>query len=180
MEKPVKLQEYLDAQKEAFASAVEKAYIRGYKDAIDEQAKDYITLVEDGLEYVDLGLPSGTLWAINSPRNVSYKESQKLNIPTLEQIQELVRFIRWEIYQAGNWASDWRFRILDTEGRTYTIKSFGYNADSGMAYGDLYMWYRKDLDSDCKASVYRLYKGNKSNNVNGIFPGYKAFAFLVK
>lgn len=180
MDKSEKLQAYLDAQVEAFASAIEKAYIQGYKDAIDEQARDYIKVVEDGVEYMDLGLPSGTLWAINNPRLVTYQESQRLNIPTLEQVQELVSFIRWQIFQAGNWNCDWRFRILDVEGRTFTINTSGYVNGSEMTLGDLYMWYRKELDSDCMASVYHLAKENNSSNLSGIFPGYKAFAFFVK
>ena len=175
-----KAKTYVASQIEAFANAIEKAYMQGYNDAVEENSKEHIKIIEDGVEYIDLGLPSGTLWALNNPQLVPYKESQKLNIPSLEQAQELVKFIRWTIYTTGHWDCDLRFRILDAEGRTYTIGSHGYDTDSGMKSGDMYMWYRKDLDSNCKASVFHLYEGHNSIIENNVFPGYKAFAFLVK
>ena len=52
-------------------------------------------IVEDGVEYFDFGLPSGTLWALGNPKSVSFFEALKLNIPTREQLTELAQFTRW-------------------------------------------------------------------------------------
>ena len=180
MEKPDKLQEYLDAQKESFAAAIEKAYMQGYKDAVEEQAKEYIKIVEDGVEYLDLGLPSGTLWALKSPRLVTYKESQRLNIPTKEQIQELTAFVRWTSRKRGNWDIDWRLNLTDCDGREYCYYTGSdvWDYKTPMVLGNLYMWYREDVNLH-GAPVYCLEHENKSSEMN-IFPGYKAYAFLVK
>lgn len=171
MEKPDKLQAYLDTQKESFAAAIEKAYIQGYKDAVEEQAKEYIKFVEDGVEYLDLGLPSGTLWALKSPRFVTFKESQKLNIPTKEQIQELLKFIRWRIYKVGNFS---KFDIRDCDGRFYTNKVVTTESEEG----GIYLWYRGDVDKDNNAPAYYLYQNGSCDAK--IFPGYFANAYLVK
>ena len=51
--------------------------------------------------YVDLGLPSGTLWADDYERKDGgiiyspYDEALKINIPTTEQIEELINKCKW-------------------------------------------------------------------------------------
>ena len=51
--------------------------------------------------YVDLGLPSGTLWADDYEKKdgsilySSYDEAVKKNIPTTEQIEELIDTCQW-------------------------------------------------------------------------------------
>ena len=51
-------------------------------------------------DFVDLGLPSGTLWSENQePRKYSFEEAQEKfhkKLPTSEQWQELVRHCTWE------------------------------------------------------------------------------------
>lgn len=79
--------------KEAFAKVYADGYRDGYKEREEEIAID---LQDDETEYVDLGLPSGTLWAKDYEREegnikyVSYNVAGKLNIPTEEQWNELV------------------------------------------------------------------------------------------
>ncbi len=98
-----KAKEYAEGKAmNALTSAIETAYAdgynAGYSDALaskkDETPDD---LVVDGVEYVDLGLPSGTQWAYGYLKDkdgkivcLSYEEAAKLNIPTKEQYEELV------------------------------------------------------------------------------------------
>lgn len=170
---------YVASLSEAFTNAIEKAYMQGYNDAVEENSKERIKIVEDGVVYIDLGLPSGTLWGLNNPKFVAYNESQKLNIPTREQIDELVKFIRWKIYQCGTWKSDWRFCIIDSNGREYIHSPFEYIDGSNMCDGHMYMWYRSELDKDGDAQLVHLYS-TRSVTAHHCFPGYKAYAFLVK
>lgn len=174
-----KLKAYVASQSEAFANAIEKAYLQGYNDAVEENSKEHIKIVEDGIEYIDLGLPSGTLWALNHPKFISYHDAQKLNIPTKAQIDELVKFVRWEIYTCGNWACDWRFRMIDANAREYTHSPYNYINGSNMKSGDMYLWFRAELDKDGDAQVIHLFNSH-STSIQYCFPGYKAYAFLVK
>lgn len=89
---------------EAMASVVENAYTEGYNAGYNDgssQVKPTIPAEElnDGVEYVDLGLPSGTKWAAGYLKDkdgntvyLPYDETAKLNIPTKEQYDELVNY----------------------------------------------------------------------------------------
>ena len=43
---------------------VEQAYLDGYNDGLKHHENEKLALIKDGVEYVDLGLPSGTLWSL--------------------------------------------------------------------------------------------------------------------
>ncbi len=80
---------------EALTSVVERAYTDGYNDGVSQQ-KLAIPVKEDGVEYVDLDLPSGTLWATDYLRDEDgkvikfvYDDAAKYELPTLEDIKEL-------------------------------------------------------------------------------------------
>ena len=85
---------------EALTAAVENAFTDGYKagynDAIEKLNNGAQELESDGVAYVDLGLPSGTLWASDFLKDkdgnsvcLTYDEAAPLNIPSKEQFEEL-------------------------------------------------------------------------------------------
>lgn len=84
----------------AFADALAEAYKDGYRDGYnDHKANPMVELVSDydEVEYVDLGLPSGTLWSKDYLRKdgkivyLPFCEARKLSLPTEEQWKELVK-----------------------------------------------------------------------------------------
>lgn len=81
------------------AQAFADGYRRGYKDREDEIPVD----VRDGnTEYVDLGLPSGTLWSSDYEKidgktiYQTYENAEAMSIPTYEQCKELLELCDWE------------------------------------------------------------------------------------
>ena len=69
-----KSKEYAEGKAiDAISAAIEQAYADGYKDGYNEglSSRDNFSSneVEDGVEYADLGLPSGTKWAIDFLRD---------------------------------------------------------------------------------------------------------------
>ena len=74
------------------AQAFADGYRMGYKDREDEIPVD---LRDGNTEYVDLGLPSGTLWAADYEKEegnrmyIPYSRASLLNIPTKDQWKEL-------------------------------------------------------------------------------------------
>ena len=85
---------FVENNYESIKDLIKKTYICGY-----EQGKlDSLIYIIDDVQYVDLGLPSGTLWAgpltkkksYYSYEFFSYQDACLLNIPTEEQYQELV------------------------------------------------------------------------------------------
>lgn len=70
-------------------TTIAQAYIEGYN-------KSRAVVVENDIEYIDLGLPSGTLWAtkfLNSEGMV-YCDAESYKLPTAEQYEEL-RKLKW-------------------------------------------------------------------------------------
>ena len=86
-----------EALKQVVADAYMAGYNAGYQDGVDKVAKDSAL---EGVEYVDLGLPSGTLWASDYVKDgdevlfLPYPEALKYNIPTEEQVDELQSFVK--------------------------------------------------------------------------------------
>ncbi len=86
--------------KEAFAKVYADGYKDGYKDCKDEIQ---VNLCDGRTEYVDLGLPSGTLWSADFEKDnekilyFPYKAAQAMNIPTYEQFAELQTLCEWTI-----------------------------------------------------------------------------------
>ena len=83
----------INVLKEAFAKVYSDGYRDGYKNREDEIPVD---LRDNKTEFVDLGLPSGTLWAAHyeeengNVRFLPYSVACEMNIPTEEQWNELV------------------------------------------------------------------------------------------
>lgn len=89
-----------DALNKVIVEAYMAGYNSGYKDGYDKVVKE--TSFGD-IEYVDLGLPSGTLWSSNYVEDenkeilyVTQEKSKVFDIPTVAQWLELVRVCRWE------------------------------------------------------------------------------------
>lgn len=84
---------------------VEQAYLDGYNDGLKHFENEKLERIKDGVEYVDLGLPSGTLWSsviLKNAQNITkvlpYIEASKLNIPTKEQFEELFMECHHRVY----------------------------------------------------------------------------------
>lgn len=95
-----KSQEYAQGKAlEAMTSAIEKAFADGYNACLKDLEKETTRLFENGVEYVDLQLPSGTLWSShnlvdkeNKLQLLTYGEAEKLSIPDNEQFEELKKY----------------------------------------------------------------------------------------
>lgn len=80
--------------------------------------------------YVNLGLPSGTLWAeYNEPSNYSYSSAMSMfgnQLPTETQFQELIDYCDWV------WASN-GFSVTGPNGNTIFLPADGLNVDADVA-----------------------------------------------
>ena len=88
----------INVLKEAFAKVYADGFREGYK-ARDEEIP--VAFHDGQTEFVDLGLPSGTLWSSDYERingNLTYhiyEDVETLSIPSVEQCQELLDFCSW-------------------------------------------------------------------------------------
>ena len=88
------------------------------------------------VKYVDLDLPSGTLWAdsnigaktIESYGDyISFDDAQRYTLPTAEQFKELIRECKWRRNERGCW-------IIGKNGNAIFLPAAGYRDGSSLSY----------------------------------------------
>ena len=190
-----KAKKYADGKvTEALSQVVVDAYMAGYnagyQDGINKVAKD--SIAED-IEYVDLGLPSGTLWSSDYVRTdngnavyVTKKNSVDYEIPTFEQWKELIDECKWKQMSEKNWTEggfyhwhDWAI-CLGPNGNKVTFEKTGiYEAtDCRTRTSEILFWLNN------KEYFHRNCASITLNDLNvdseNVFSGYKLPIRLVK
>lgn len=168
----------------AIEAAIEQAYFDGYNDGLNHHENEKLEAIKEGVEYVDLDLPSGTLWSStcikdgNKHRLLPYIEAAKLSIPTKEQFEELYSKCKWrDVYEGENVVG---CSLIAKTGKEITIpyvklnETFPFNQK-------LYFWLRDYSESEEKDSAAI----DSCNRVQPFitkkyFMGYKLPIMLVK
>lgn len=111
---------------EAITKAIAQAYIDGFNDGY-KSWKVNVQIECNDTEFVDLGLPSGTLWASDYVKDsegevcyLPYIEARKYSIPSIEQWEELSNTCKWEI------DSDNRITCIGLNGNVISFNQTGY------------------------------------------------------
>lgn len=170
---------------EAITKAIAQAYIDGYKDGY-KSGKENAQIEYNDVEFVDLGLPSGTLWASDylkdtegKVRYLPYMEAKGYPLPSIEQWKELEQYCRW----IGRYDK----HVVDCVGPNGKVISFlftGYfNSTKKVEPKTAYLWLlNKDIDK--KNSVYIDYDedkpGNPFLNLTNSFCGFRLPLRLVR
>ena len=172
--------------KEAFAKVYADGYHDGYKDRENEIPVD---LRKEHTMFVDLGLPSGTLWSADYEKSeddilfVPYIRAQEFDIPTEEQWDEVCRYCRFE-----------NDKIIGPSGERigYGWAPAGYqiyNLGEGCEEGKNMFWLKGEVDTENTAPtmLYDIKREDKTefvfSHVKGTsrhFTGFKLPIFLVK
>ena len=190
-----KVQEYVeckvtDTLNKVVADAYLAGYNAGYQDGYNKVVKDSVS---ESAEYVDLGLPSGTLWSSDCVKtdngNVVYvtkENSVDHEIPTFEQWKELVDECKWEQMSERNWTESgfyhWHEWVicLGPNGNKVTFERTGiYEAtDSCTRTSEILFWLNN------KEYFHRNCANITLNDLNvdseNVFSGYKLPIRLVK
>lgn len=187
-----KAKEYAEGKAiNALTAAIESAYAEGYNagfnDGVASKEGEKPDDLEDGVRYVDLGLPSGTKWAadylkdkVGYTKFLPYCEAEKLNIPTIEQYEELIKYCKITSYisQTGNGMS-----LLGRNGRHI---SYAYN---GRIIGREYepysparigFWLKGDSEDDSNQRKISDIRDIKNFSPVNEFMGCKLPVILVK
>lgn len=159
------------------AQAFADGYRMGYKDREDEIPVD----LRDGKsEFVDLGLPSGTLWSADFENEgdrlfIPYVEAQKYDIPTWEQCCEL--FKECQFVQKGE-----QFICIGPNGKHVNFAKTGYrqldNDDLLYNIASIF-WMQPDKDSPNNVARIVDSRGISKDSYKE-FTGYRLPIRLVK
>ncbi len=179
---------------ESIKVLLKQAYISGYEQGNLDSVLIYNI---DDVQYVDLGLPSGTLWAEPLKmkyynycyRMFSYKDAKHLNIPTEDQYKELME--NCQILFEGNGGN--AVTIVGKNGMKLKVYTENYMCfpdnptkySIGVSYkgentpkGQNFLWLKSDIEND--HAVVAAVEYNHELYSCKHFTGFKLPVFLVK
>ena len=179
---------------EVITNAIAQAYADGYQDGYkDREAEIPAEFQDDKTNFVDLGLPSGTLWAEDYERVdgidlfLSYGEAQNYSIPTEEQWNELKTCCEWicEREEDNSKYFCWA-KCIGPNGNNLTFKTIGYKkADQSSDEWQVYFWIKDESNSKNKraAIIFKFKLVNNyimSKELTNVFSGYHLPIRIVK
>lgn len=175
--------------------AIAKVYADGYRDGYKEckEAID-IDLRCDRTEYVDLGLPSGTLWANKYEYRdgellyLAHSKASSYPIPTLEQWQELLDNCRWEGISSSSGLTFYGFSCIGPNGNVIKFSSSGFKMTENVVNipsyggGKVLFWLADEGTENEKNAIIvsSVKKSIPTDGVSKCFSGYKLPIRLVK
>ena len=179
-----------EALSQVVADAYMAGYNAGYQDGVDKVAKDSVS---EETEFVDLGLPSGTLWSSDYVKDdngkviyVTQENNAAYEIPTYEQFKELMDECKWEQKSEKNWTEsgfyywhEWAI-CLGPNGNKITFEKTGYYeaTDSLTRTSEIFFWLnnKEYFHNNCASITFN------SLNIGSekMFSGYKLPIRLVK
>ena len=168
-----------------YKNALQAAFEKGFE--AGKQLAEKKRIVIDGVEYVDLGLPSGTLWSARPYSAKSFPEANKLNLPTLEDWEEIAKYCEVTVEiskgflnQNGSFESNsygntyYDFSIHGLSGSTVSFERF---------YKLIHTWYQIP-DSVPQKKVPAVSLKDLADGATGftedLFAGSKLQIMLVK
>lgn len=167
---------------EAIDKAIALAYADGYRDGYKDREEEIpVDLRDNKAEYVDLGLPSGTLWSREYEKNrdenlyTVLRDAVKYNIPTREQCLELYRECRFK--DVGN-----KIYCIGPNGKVILFSSTGYKEignEAILANTISFFWIQNEEAQTHNAAALG-YNGNVWYDTREMFSGYKLPIRLVK
>ena len=140
-----------------------------------------VELRSNQTEFVDLGLPSGTLWSgeyekeKDSLRYAPFDKAKTMMIPTKEQCEELLSYCKWECVRKNG-----IYDHLDCIGPNGNIISFfphGYiSSDSCYMEFKVLIWIQDNVQ---KSEISVLEMDSSYRLIGSLFSGYKLPIRLV-
>ena len=180
------------AMDKAIAQAYADGYRQGYKDREDEIPVD---LRDNKTEFVDLGLPSRTLWSTDYERNdnnillLPHAKASKLHIPNVEQWEELRNYCQWE-FDIDKSYDLCKALCVGPNGNVLKFERTGKkDFDTLSEVWEVFFWIKDEKEGNEKNALH-MYNGGKKGPgafyksaqtvIEDFFTGYKLPIRLVK
>ncbi|MBP3586489.1 MAG: hypothetical protein J6J29_03220 [Paludibacteraceae bacterium] len=117
-------------------------------------------------DYVDLGLPSGTLWKSKNEKGMYYTYDEAVNqfgdkLPTREQLEELKAFCTWEWNGKG-------YVVKGDNGNSIVLQAAGYRNCDGTVVENVgtYGYYFSSTAYDSNYAWYLYFNSNDVGLIN--------------
>lgn len=121
--------------------------------------------IQKDCQYVDLNLPSGTLWAnknvgANTPEEygdyLNFSEACEYSIPKKWQLEELIEECEWQWKDNG-------YLVVGSNNNSIFLPAAGFRDGSSLNYGGSYVYYwSRTLSTSNTDYAYDLYFNSSS------------------
>ena len=146
----------INVLKEAFAKVYADGYRDGYRDCKENVS---VNLHFCNTEFVDLGLPSGTLWSSDYEKDegelmyVPYELTADKSIPTKEQWKELKKCAKWEFI--GEEDKLTAVKCTGPNGNTLLFSITGLMSFAKITRsGRVFFWVRSAIEKNCAVHMW--------------------------
>jgi hypothetical protein len=175
---------------EVMVKAIAQAYADGYRDGYKDREEEIpVDLHDKKTEFVDLGLPSGTLWAKDYETDdndktiyLPYHTAEEYQLPTEEQWNELLEICRWKGEYSSSGLFFYGVTCIGPNGNSIYLRSKGYVQDKEILYGGIYFWISDNGDTNEKNAIH-VSEGTKripEKEIVNFFSGYKLPIRIVR
>ena len=171
---------------ELLANVIAQAYADGYRDGFNNRDEEIEST------FVDLGLPSGTMWANNflmegnSVSYLPYKDADLMNIPTEEQWDELWSSCQWKCDIDAS-RELLKAYCVGPNGNVLEFETTGYIEAVSISHNYMVKFWIKDcrdVEEKHSASIYfggtYNHRRGLENATSDLFSGYKLPIMLVR
>jgi hypothetical protein len=173
--------------------SIAKVYADGYRDGFKDGKEKALVDLGNDTEFVDLGLPSGTLWASDyegEDNNICYKpycEAEAGNIPTIEQWEELKKICIWE-FKIDDSYDLCEAECVGPNGNVLKFCRTGkIDVSSRSNFWEVFFWLKDEESANTEKTAVHMYNAGKDSKwrnakalTEGFFSGYKLPVRLVK
>ena len=165
-----KADKYADGKaNEAITKAIAQAYLDGYRDGYNDRENEIpADFRNNKTAYIDLGLPSRTLWSDNYEKDgnnllyLPYERANYMKIPTGDQWQELLDCCRWE------WEIDSFFdfcwaKCIGPNGNFILFETTGkIDANTLSCNWETFFWLENFAEDDSTFNAVHMFNSSKN------------------
>lgn len=170
----------------AIDKAIAQAYADGYRDGYkDREEVIPVDLCDRKTEFVDLGLPSGTLWSTDyevdgdNIKYLPYDDANTYDIPTKEQFRELLESCYWEFKYISSISR--MYTCIGPNGNHIVFYSKGYKLAGVKRESEkIYFWVKSDSETTTKDAVFLYYHSGEIKKLTEMFSVNMLALRLVK
>ena len=192
-----KADKYADGKaNEAITKAIAQAYLDGYRDGYnDREAEIPEDFRDNKTTYIDLGLPSRTLWSEDYEKDgdnnrlyLPYERAEYMKLPTSEQWNELISECEIETeWYSNQYSFIKQVKCVGPNGNILRFNTTGkYETDDIISTSDIYFWI-EDLGDSTSKNAAHFYSQNERSSMHscirtmgGVFSGYRLPVRLVR
>ena len=182
-----KADKYADGKaNEAITKAIAQAYLDGYRDGYNDRENEIpADFRNNKTTYIDLGLPSRTLWSEDYEKDgdiilyLPYERADYCKIPTKEQWEELLEQCEWQIEVDRDYDFV-RANFVGPNGNILVFEKTGKEIANELTDNwHAFFWIEEEYEGNDKGAVHLFNKWKSGENKALVSEIMKTFPVII-